>query len=497
MALEYDKGPSVHDPKAVPVSIKKDKATVASKSKAYKSMYAHWKLPIALRGGTLKMREGSTEWLPQEPKESVDAYQNRLNRTFCYGAYNRTVETLSGLPFMRPAIVDGLPDELEYLKWDCDSSGTDLTNFAHSLLDECLDLGITHILVDMPYFEGEPTLEEQDIFKLRPYFVKLSPTNLIGWTVKRIGGLDFLSSIRIEETVTESDGEWGEKEIKQIRVITQESHTLYRETEKDKWAVYNTIPNNLGKIPLITVYGNKTGFLQAKPPLEDLAFLNLQHYQQLSDLNNIQHVANVPIGFGAGFAEGELDGVEIGPNRWVIASAPDANLKYVEHTGSAISASQKSIEMLENRMAAMGADLIVRKSVDRQTATARLLDSTESVSMLQIMINNIEEAIEKAIDLAGEWINIEVEDVRIEIGDNLRLGAQGPNSIDILAQYVLENEGITLEQAVKELQRRGFLVDSFKLKKEGDLPLKKKSSENNSKESVNNSGDDPEGNNDD
>lgn len=450
-----------------------NKATVATPSGAYKEMSKHWELILALRGGTLKMREEKEKWLPREMRESVGAYENRLKRSVCYGALNRTVDTLAGLPFMRAMTIEGLPSELEYLQYDADSTETDLTGFGHTILKEIIALGLTHILVDMPYFEGAITLKDQEDNKIRPYFCHISPTSLIGWTTERRGGLEILTSIRIKEYVVVSDEDWSEKEVEQIRVIKPDLIEIWREREvrkKEEWYIYNTLPNNLGKIPLVTIYGNRTGFMQAKPPLEDLAFLNLRHYQKLSDLDNIEHVANVPFLFGSGFDDAEMEGIEIGPNRIITSSNKEADLKYVEHTGQAIGVSQRSMKYLEERMAAMGADLIVRKSVDRQTATARQIDQSESISMLQIMINNLETGLEAAIGLAGEWVSTEANNVQIDVGDYLDTPDNGPNLVDILLQMVADNQGMTLEEAQTELKRRGILSDMFKLgKKKTDI----------------------------
>ena len=440
-----------------------------SPCKAYKEMKEHWELPLALRGGTLKMREGKQKWLPKEPKESVVAYTNRLARSVCYGAFNRTVNTLAGLPFMRPVTTENIPEELGYLKSDCDNTGRDLTSFSNSLLKEMLELGLTHFIVDMPYFEGDVSIEEEEKYKIRPYFTQISPTNLIRWTTARVGGLTILTSISIKEEYYVQKNAFEEEEIEQVRVITPNSIQIWREDEQsEEWYLHDTIPNELGKIPLVTVYGDYDGFMQGKPPLEDLAWLNLKHYQQQSDLDHIQHVANVPILFGQGFDPAEMEGVEVGPDRLIIGPE-NSSLEYVEHTGSAIGSSRESLKALEEQMAAMGADLIVRKSVDRQTATARQIDQSESVSMLQLMVNNLESAIEQGIQLAAEWAGVEVEDVQVDAGDYLDTPA-GPNTIDVLIQYLMESKGITIEDVQTELKRRGVLSDVFKIGKRGETP---------------------------
>jgi len=445
---------------------RKKKATVATPCPQYVKMTESWALPDALLGSTPAMKAGGRTWLPKDPKESDGAYKVRLERTVLYGAYKRTVQALSGLPFHRAVVVTKAPADLDYLSEDCDSDNSDITDFSHTLTKDLNTYGLSHFLVDNPDVEAEVTLAYKEKYKVRPYFTHISPKNIISWSTELVGGATILRSIRILETVTEDVDEWEVVEVQQIRVITEDSHTLYRQASRDKWEVYGVpLINNLGYIPLVTIYGERTGYMTASVPLEDLAWLNLRHYQKLSDLDNIEHVANVPLLLATGVEEGQLEGITIGPNTLINLSDSSATLKYVEHSGQAITASQKSIDKLEERMASMGADQVIRKSVDRQTATARALDASESVSMLQLFINNVETGIKRGYEIAGDWIDVEAEDVNVSIGSWMDSGAGGPNFIDLLANYLIENEGMPLDEAVKELQRRGSLSDTFELPK--------------------------------
>jgi hypothetical protein len=442
-----------------------NKATVATPCPQRIEMDKHVELPLALMGGTLEMKEGdyALKYLPREPKETLAAWSNRLARTVLYGAYKRTVQSLSGLPFHRAANITGEHKDLSYLIEDCDNDDSDITDFSHQLLQDILVHGLSHFIVDNPDVGSAVTLGDKAKYKVRPYFSHISPSNIIAWTSEQIGGTTVLTSIRIKEEAVIPDGEWGFREVDQIRVLTQTETTLYQEESRGKWVIVGApIPNNLGKIPLVTVYGEKTGYLTASPPLEDLAWLNLRHYQKLSDLDNIEHVANVPILLATGVSDTEIEGISVGPSTLTAFSDKDANLRYVEHSGSAIGASQLSLSKTEEQMASMGADLIIRKSVDRQTATARKLDSSESVSILQIFINNVETGISKGFAIAGEWIDKKSDGVVVSIGSWLDSGADGPNTIDLLMQLLIDNKAFTVDEAIKELQRRGVLSDTFK-----------------------------------
>ena len=52
---------------------------------------------------------------------------------------------------------------------------------------------------------------------------------------------------------------------------------------------------SLGEIPLVTIYSGKTDNLVSKPPLLDIAYLNIAHFQRQADLIHSLHVASQPM----------------------------------------------------------------------------------------------------------------------------------------------------------------------------------------------------------
>ena len=57
----------------------------------------------------------------------------------------------------------------------------------------------------------------------------------------------------------------------------------------------NLVDFSLGEIPLVTIYSGKTENLVSKPPLLDIAYLNLAHFQRQADLIHSLHVASQPM----------------------------------------------------------------------------------------------------------------------------------------------------------------------------------------------------------
>ena len=445
-----------------------NKPSVATPSSAYNIMAEAWKLPEILLTGTAGIRKESNTYLPRYPKESDPAYLERQKRSVLYSVYQRSLQTYAGLAFNRSVVVSDLPQELEYIKEDTDSLNTSLSSFGYDLLHDTIHFGLTHFLVEFPFFDEDntPSLADMEEQKIRPYWVHISPTNLIGWRTELEGGLVKISQIRILESETVEDGEFGEQVLNSVRVITPDTISIYTANTKGEYPeeATKTWPNSLGYVPLVTIYGDKTGFLQGKPTLSGLADLNLRHYQKLSDLDNIERMVCTPLLAATGVEAGALDGIDVGPGKLVSLSDPSSKLFYVEPTGGGIPHNQKSIENIEKRMGSLGGDLVLKQqAADRVTATARKIDQSESISILQVMIDRLEVALERGITISADYIELDKPKTNISIGDALT-APNGNNMIDYLVQYLLDNDGMDINQAANELKRRGHITENYDVK---------------------------------
>ncbi len=424
----------------------------ATPSVEYAKMADDWELLIALWGGTPRMRAAGRRFLPQEEGESDKAYKARLGRTFLYNAFKSTIQRLAGQAFLKDVVVENVPKELEYLEHFFDSEGRSITEVAHDLMVEQLRFGKAHGLVDYPEGTHNLTLADERALKIRPYFTRIDPRDLIGWRSRRVGGADILDQIRVQEISVEPSGEFGEAEVFRVRVFYPDRVDMYRASDEGRMVFDYSIPFTLGEIPLVTAYGEKTGFLTAKSPLEDLGWLNLRHWQSTSDQNNVLHVSRVPIFFAKGFEEGELNSVTFGAHRGISTTNENADITYVEHSGAAIGAGEDDLSRLEEQMYRAGADLMVSKSVARQTASARQTDRTESMSVVQTIIDSLERALENVYELAGKWIGVDASGVKIRIASEFSL-SDDPNPVDALLKL-----GLSEEDLLAELKRRGLIT---------------------------------------
>lgn len=362
-----------------------------------------WAPVLALLGGTPAMRAAKTLYLPKHPAESPDFYEYRLGVSTLFNGLRKTVDTMSGKPFSEPLkINDDVPSAIKTYCENIDLEGRNLQAFSHEVFWWALAMGLSHILVEYPVGADTTTIAAQKASGARPYFVHIRANQVLGWRSARVRGVETLTQLRYLESVEVANGVWGTKIVQQVRLMTPTTIETFRQNEKNVWVSQGVVPNTFGGIPLATVYTGRTGFMTACPPLLDLAYLNIEHWQSSSDQSNILHVARVPILFGKGFSEDTA--ITVGTQKAVANPDVQADLKFVEHSGAAIEAGRVSIQDIEDRMRVLGAQLLVKNgSGNRMTATEKSIDSAEADSALSLAALNLQDSLGVALQYMAQW----------------------------------------------------------------------------------------------
>lgn len=443
-------------------------ATPDTPCQAYMDMHENWTLLHDLRGGTRMMRSAGKKWLPQEPNEEPLAYANRLERSFLFSALNDTIDKLVAKPFSAPVkISDNVPPELDGIEDDVDHTGKSLDFFLREIFDSAAMYGITHVLVDYPNVGGEVlTKEEEAVQQLRPTFVHIRPPDMIGWQTRYTpSGAEELTAIRFKEVRTEPDGDFGEKQVTYIRHYTTTEWFIYKQ-EAGKWNVYASGMHTFGRVPLFSMYFNRSGFMRAVPPLMDLAWMNLVHWQSYSDHRNILRFARVGLIFISGLTPEEMaDGITIGPGRIIRSRNDLAKMAYVEHSGKAIDAGVADLKAIEDKMEALGNQPLMSRT-GNQTATGQAIDEARTQCDLKSWVRIAEDFAEDLYEAAAEWMGIEMpEDFCIDINDEFGNEFVGGSDSATLLQMRTARE-LSRETYLTEIRRRGIIADNVDIAEE-------------------------------
>ena len=404
-----------------------------TRTRAVLDMMKGWEIMKAVTEGTEYLRENSEAFLPLEPREDYTAYMARVNRAVFSPFTQRLIRAATGLVLRKPITLTGDPYWTEMFKMDVDGCGSDLDEYARRVLMCSLTYGQSHILVDYPAPSGAVSLAEERQQNRRPYWIEVDPNNLYGWRLDRESNYGNLIQVRLAERAVLPDGDFGEKVFEQIRVIEPGKYRVFRKTDQidemydvndnsyagefdaqttgEEYTEVESGEFSLGEIPLVTIYSGKTENLVSKPPLLDIAYLNLAHFQRQADLIHSLHVASQPMLVMEGYDDQTKD-LAISVN-YAMATQPGNKVYYVEPASSAFDAQSAEIRELQMQMATLGISTLSQQKFVAESADARRLDRVDTNSMLAMVSMELEQKLQKAFNLSAEYVGIEPPEVKI------------------------------------------------------------------------------------
>ena len=404
-----------------------------TRTRAVLDMVKGWEIMKAVTSGTEYLRDNSEAFLPLEPREDYTAYLSRVNRAVFSPYTQRLIRAATGLIMRKPITLIGDPYWTDLFAKDVDGCGSDLDEYARRVLICSLTYGQSHILVDYPAPTGALSLAEERAQNRRPYWIEIDPTNIYGWRLDREVNYGSIIQARIAEKAVIPSGEFGEQVYDQVRVIEPGKYRVYRKVSPKKDLInledesyagnfdgpedekdYDLVDSgefSLGEVPLVSVYSGKTDTLTSKPPLLDIAYLNLAHFQRQADLIHSLHVASQPMLVLEGWDDQTKD-MSISVN-YAMATQPGNKVYYVEPASSAFEAQTNEIQELQIQMATLGISTLSQQKFVAESADARRLDRVDTNSMLSMVSLELEQKLQKVFNLSANYLGINPPEVKI------------------------------------------------------------------------------------
>lgn len=430
---------------------------VDSHSPYYTDYMEKSELVRTLIKGTRGMKDAGKTFLPSAQLETSTSYNIRLLNSVLVNAYRKTASFMAGQVFQTDVILEeGVPADFKTYADAIDPLGNDINVFAKRAFQHGLEKGVAHILVDAPVKEPGRTytVAEEKELGIRPFMKEIKPEDVIGWIVDENG---VLVQVRIKETVTTREGDFGTKEVKRIRVLEQGAWFVYEQEDGKDYTLKDKGAFSVNKIPLFTfIPGEEWTAMTGETPLQDLAELNLRHWRSLSDQINILHVGRVPFLFGI---KVDLTVLPSGVATMVTSDEDGADVKYVEITGAAIAAGQTDLTELEAKMALWGLQQLIPRT-GNQTATEKALTSGESNSSLGTWATEFESTLQSAFELMGEYMNQVFPPKSVSLNKEYSFGTMSAEEGTMLLKSV--DTGVMSAQGCFAEFKRRNIVDEHK-----------------------------------
>ena len=367
--------------------------TVASPNAAYQRMANFWGLIADLKEGTYKIRSEHRKYLPQLEREVDDSYDRRLSRSNVVPFMQRIEKMLAGMLVRKPVRLDGVSDLVREQLFDVSLEGDDLNVWLYTTARTVISYGHCGVLVDAP----------KDGDKVRPYWVTYEPKNILGWRTEVIDGVRQLTQLRLMEHVVEPDGKYGEKIVKQIRVLEPGRFEIHRKNKKGEYKLHDEGEMSIkDKFPFSVAYSNRVGYYESRSPLYDIAELNLKHYQIQSDLDNILHISSVPL--LAVFGYPNSDEITTGPSE-ALSLPPESRMEYISPSSDSYESQFRRLEDLKDQINTLSLAAVLGQKLVGETAEAKRIDRSQNDSTMMVVAQQMQDLIDNCLKFHSEYLN--------------------------------------------------------------------------------------------
>jgi hypothetical protein len=428
-------------------------ARVNDPNTAWHAQEAHWILLEDLLGGTFTMRKRHRRYLFQEPREQDESYDNRLARSVCPPYYVRLERMLAGMLTRKPVRLNDVSDPVREQLFDVDLLGNDLNVWCYEAARKMVRYGHVGVLVDAP------TAGENG----RPYWVSYTPRDILGWRTELKDGAQQLSQLRLLERVIVPDGEYGEEEIEQVRVLTPGGFEIHRrDNNTGDFRVFDGGTTTLDRIPFSVAYANRINFMESRPPMEDIAELNLKAYQIQSDLDNQLHISAVPMLAFFGFPSAAEE-VSAGPGE-AIAFPSEGRAEYIEPSGNSFEAQFKRLEHIAYQINELGLSAVLGQKLSAETAEAKRIDRSQGDSTMMVIAQNMQDLIDNCLVYHAQYLNIP-EAGSSHVNRDFLGSRLEPQEIQALLQLYTAGT-ITQKTLLDQLSEGEILGDDFDVEEE-------------------------------
>jgi len=408
---------------------------VDTKHREYKARASQWKRVRDCNDGVDAVKAAGTEYLPplDTHRGTTSAgdvrYAAYLKRAMFFNATGRTVEGFSGALFQREPEVEA-PAEVEAHLEDITLTGVSLELFGHRATQEVLVTGRYGVLVEV----GSDEVPAPEI---RPYWCGYRAEDVVNWRTARVGGdPEVLTRVVLRETYDEVDPKdpFNIVEKVQYRVLdlvdgvyTQQRWRLKEDqVGRTEWISVDeepVVPTRMGKslsfIPFLFLGTGSASARTTKPPLLDLAEVNLSHYRTMADLEHGRHFTALPTPWFSGLVDDGAGPIVLGSGQ-ALQLQENGSAGMLEFSGSGLAALVTAEQDKRRIMAQLGTKLLEDHTGSAETATAVAMRSSTEHATLRTIAHAVEFGLETALRWHAWWVGTEadLDDVDVSVSLN-------------------------------------------------------------------------------
>lgn len=446
-------------------------------------MLPKWELIADCIAGAEAVRKRGTKYLPKpNPTDTSDEnnarYTAYITRAVFYNVVANTISGLVGQVFNADPVTE-YPTELEPLWWDATGSGITLVQLAKKALTDDLAFGRCGLLVDFPQAAknelGQPRpFSRQEVMdgSARPTIQLYGPRDIINWRFKMVNALSVLSMVVLsEDYIIRDDGfeitRGVECRVLKLNDANQYEVETWRRTDEKQEGPFTLISTTtptdgtgkpFGYIPFYFIGSQNNDASVDKPPMYDMAIINIGHYRNSADYEDSVYMVGQPTPYFAGLTQTWVDEVlkgtiQLGSRGAVpLPEGGSAGLLQAEPNSMV----KEAMDQKQQQMVALGAQLVEDKQVARTLGEAKL-ERAVIASVLSSCAHNVSQAFESAMLTAASFsgVNVDADKIVFQLSTDFAISKLSPEE---RKQVLSEWQGglLSFTEARSQLRQSGI-----------------------------------------
>ena len=446
-----------------------------SKHADYDANLLAWQRARDVIAGEDSVKLAGERYLTRLDSQTVEEFSEYKSRACFFNATSRTCDGFLGLIFRRDPEVK-LPDRhagvdvaFNLFADDVDLMGTSLFTFCKSIVGEVLAVGRCGTLID---WQGDG--------ECRAYVVRYQAEDILNWQTSRINGRNVVTLVALREWVERPDDKdpFITKLIETVRVlklnILPDGSTRYVveiwEELSDKsesiWVQIDTrIPLRLGQpLPLIpfVFHGPRNSLPDVdKLPLNDIIYVNLDHYRLDADYKHGLHFTALPTAWVSGFDKKQ--DLRIGSSTAWVSDNAGAAAGFLEFRGHGLSTFEKAQDRDERLMAVLGSRMLEDTKRVGETADAIELRQAGENSILMTLALSVSDSITNVLRWVYWWNSTEalpdaISPDSVLLRLNTDFTAKGLSPLELTAIVGAWQAGAISQTTMFDLFRQGEIL---------------------------------------
>lgn len=412
--------------------------------------------------------------MPNESDASqanLERYKQYLTRAVYYNVTARTHSGLVGQVFLIDPVIT-LPTQLEPMLKDCDGEGLTFLQSSKKAVGYNLAHGRLGLYVDFPKTDTPVTQAQIASGEIKPMIKVIAPWNIRNWQTKVVNGKTILTCVVIQENVDSyEEDSFAVNTVEQYRCLELDSVTgnytvtVYEpkdENGKTEYQEGQTIIPTDSKgmpfkyIPFTFVGAENNDVAVDKPPMYDMASLNIAHYRNSADYEESSYICGQPTPYITGLDAEWADkyfkgGIPFG-SRGGIMLPPQATVGLLEATPNSIPL--VAMQEKEQQMIALGAKLVFERRKSK-TATQSVQDGSSETSVLTNVADNVSAGYEFAFIAAAQFVGADTSEIEISLNTEFELTNMTPDELSkVIAMW--QQGGITWPEMRDTVRKAGI-----------------------------------------